>query len=120
MREEQQLKTAFASLMLESLDIALPRRVLIADGPGFRMRWIGYVLVIDRSLLYQRHLQALLAHELGHVNQEDRMARRLFAMLPTRNALGLILMALPVGIGSLLLYPMWQWYWRERIFAGDR
>jgi hypothetical protein len=119
-REQQQLQTALHSLTRARNDIAIPRRWLVADGPGLRLRWIGYVLIVDRALLQHRHLRALLAHELGHVNQEDRMARRLYAMLPTPRLTIFAVLGLPVGIGRLALYPLWAAYWRMRIYAADR
>lgn len=118
-RERQQYEAVLLILAKQRADMARPRYWLVADGPGLRMRWIGYVLVIDRPLLFHRGFAPLLAHELGHVNGEDRLARRLYAMIPEKRALLLLLLGLPASCGVLLLYPAWMWYWRRRIFAAD-
>jgi Zn-dependent protease with chaperone function len=119
-REVQQLETALAALTRARPGVVRPRRFLVADGPGVRIRWIGYVLVVDRALLQHRHLRALLAHELGHINQEDRIARRLAGMMPTARAMLFALAGLPFGLAALVFYPLWAAYWRARIFAADR
>lgn len=118
-REQKQFTTAVSALTRARSDVASPHRFLVTDGPGIRMHWIGYVLVIDRALLSHRYLLALLAHELGHVNQEDRMARRLSAMVPTPRLLVFALAGLPIGIGKLVLFPFWAAYWRSREYAAD-
>lgn len=99
--------------------ISLPRLYQSVDGLGLQTRWIGNVLLIDRKLYSHRDLLPLLAHELGHCNAEDRIARRLYAMLPRPAAVVGIIGGFPLGIGHLLLYPAWLWYWRRRVYAAD-
>lgn len=99
--------------------ISRPRVWRVADGMGLQSRWIGYVLIIDRELLRHKFFSALLAHELGHANAEDRLARRLYAMLPPTVGIVGIMGGFAFAIGHVLLYPLWAWYWRERIYAAD-
>ena len=116
-REIERFEVALSSLMRPG--VAGPRRWMVADGPGIRMRWIGYVLVVDRLLLTHRYLVPLLSHEMGHANSEDRLVHRLFATIPDIRALVGSVLGLPAGCGLLLLYPGWMWYWRERVYAAD-
>jgi hypothetical protein len=103
--------------------ISQPRMIRSADGLGVQMRWIGYALIIDRELFRDtqksRYFAPLLAHELGHSNSEDRLAHRLYDMLPRPAAIVGTLGGLPFALGHVLLYPAWMWYWRERIYAAD-
>jgi Zn-dependent protease with chaperone function len=91
----------------------------VADGMGLQSRWIGYVLVLDRELVHHQYLAPILAHELGHANSEDRLAHRLYAMLPRVKAIACLFGGLAFGIGHVLLFPLWAWYWRSRIYAAD-
>lgn len=100
--------------------ISAPGSYRSADGLGLQTRWVGYTLIIDRKLYTHRFFLPLLAHELGHSNSEDRIAHRLYAMLPRPTTAIGTLGGFPIGLGRFLLYPAWQWYWRQRIFAADR
>lgn len=116
--EQQRLETVLAVFTQAKPGIVLPR-CMIVDRLGLRLCWIGSVLVMDQPLLQHRHVHALLAHQLGYASQNP-LARGLFAMLPECYTLALGAIGLPMGIGRLLLYPMWQWYWRQQVFAADR
>jgi hypothetical protein len=100
-----------------------PRLVRAADGLGVQMRWIGNALIIDRELFRDskksRYFAPLLAHELGHSNSEDRLAHRLYAMLPRPEAVVGTLGGFPFALGHVALYLIWMWYWRQRIYAAD-
>ncbi|MGH2479705.1 MAG: hypothetical protein ACRDHW_08635, partial [Ktedonobacteraceae bacterium] len=100
-----------------------PRLIRSADGLGVQMRWIGNALIIDRELFRDnkkgRYFAPLLAHELGHSNSEDRLAHRLYAMLPRPASVVGTLGGFPFALGHVLLYPAWMWYWRQRIYAAD-
>lgn len=120
--ERAKFEAAFATVARNSIEpLQRPRRWLIAEGMGVDMRWIGYALVIDREFFNRnyRYLVPLLAHQLAHVNSEDRLAHRLYEMLPRTDALLLIVGGYPVAIGHVLLYPLWMWYWKERLYAAD-
>jgi Zn-dependent protease with chaperone function len=83
------------------------------------MRWLGYWLIIDRELLSHRYFTALLAVQLAHANSEDRLAHRLYEMLPHPALVGGVMCGFPFSVGHVLLYPFWMWYWRTREFAAD-
>lgn len=99
--------------------ISTPRVYRSVDGLNLQTRWIGNVLLIDRKLYTHRNFLPLLAHELGNTNSEDRIAHRLYAMLPRPAAVVGTLGGFPFGIGHVLLYPAWLWYWRRRVYAAD-
>jgi hypothetical protein len=100
-----------------------PRLIRSADGLGVQMRWVGNALIIDRELFRNekkgRYFAPLLAHELGHSNSEDRLAHRLYAMLPRPASVVGTIGGFPFALGHVLLYPAWMWYWRQRIYAAD-
>ncbi|MGH2478106.1 MAG: hypothetical protein ACRDHW_00405 [Ktedonobacteraceae bacterium] len=119
-REFDAFNKAFAQIASASGEQIRPPRVWkSADGLGLQTRWAGYVLIIDRKLFTHRFFAPLLAHELGNSNSEDRLARRFYAMLPWPRAVVGTLGGFPFGIGHVLLYPAWQWLWRQRIYAAD-
>lgn len=119
-REREQFEAAFAALARHaSRRVSRPGRWRVTDGLGLQMRWVGSVLVIDRQLLGHRHFPPLLAHQLGHVNSEDRLAHRLYDLLPPTSASIGALGGFPLALGHMLLFPFWMWYWRERMFAAD-
>jgi len=119
-REREHFEAICASLTRQHTgQVSRPYRWKVADGLGMQARWVGYVLVVDRELLNHRFFAAVLAHHLGHTNSEDRLAHRLYAMLPPTRALAGIIVGLPFAIGHVLLFPFWAWYWRERVFAAD-
>lgn len=116
-REREVFDKAYAQL--DGPLMSRPRVWKVADGVGLQSRWIGYVLVVDRELIHHRYFPAVLAHELGHVNAEDRLAHRLSAMLPQPRAIVCLIGGFAFGIGHILLFPLWVWYWRSRIYAAD-
>ena len=119
-RERDAFEKAFQQLALSSSELINPPRTWrTADGLGLQTRWIGNTLIIDRKLYAHRYFTPLLAHELGNSNSEDRIAHRLYAMLPRIQSVVGTLGGFPLGIGHVLLYPAWLWYWRQRIFAAD-
>lgn len=103
--------------------IFAPRLVRAADGLGVQTRWIGNALIIDRELFRDskkgRYFAPLLAHELGHSNSEDRLAHRLYAMLPRPQAIVGTLGGFSFALGHAALYLVWMWYWRQRVYAAD-
>jgi hypothetical protein len=119
-RERERFEAAFAALSRDSgQPISRPRQWLVSDGGGLDMRWHGYKLIIDRELLNHRYFPALLAVQLGHANSEDRLAHRLYEMLPPTAGIVGILVGWPFSLGHVLTYPFWAWYWKERIYAAD-
>ncbi len=91
----------------------------VRDGRGMQMRFIGFVLVIDRGILNSPHFPALLAHELAHVNSFDLLTRGLVAIFPPLRWSIFTLVGLPNASGPILLFLAWAKYWRDRVFAAD-
>ena len=120
LQEQDMFHKAVSLIVSNAHDpISPPRTWRVADGMGLQSRWVGYVLILDRELIQHRFFPAVLAHELGHSNSEDRLARRFYAMLlPVRSVVA-IFGGVAFGLGHALLYPIWAWYWRERIYAAD-
>ena len=100
--------------------IKRPRMWRVRDeDQGMQMHWIGFVLVIDRGLLYSRHFPALLSHELAHSNSSDLFTRTMYAIFPPFRWSVLTLIGLPCACGSIIWFPWWMKYWRDPIFAAD-
>jgi hypothetical protein len=119
-REREQFEAAYAVIARSGgKPIVRPRTWLVQDGSGLDMRWRGYKLIIDRELLTHRYFPCLLAVQLAHANSEDRLAHRLYQMLPPLTGIVGILGGLPFSIGHVLLYPLWMRYWKERTYAAD-
>jgi hypothetical protein len=118
-REREQFEAAFAAISRGYQQITRPRQWLVHDGSGLDMRWHGYILIIDRELLKHRYFAPLLAVQLGHANSEDRLAHRLYEMLPPTAGVVAILVGWPFALGHVLTFPFWMWYWKERIYAAD-
>jgi hypothetical protein len=89
------------------------------DDQGMQMRFIGFVLVIDRGLLFSRHFPALLAQELARASSFDLITRSMYAIFPPFRWSVLTLIGLPCACGPILLYLAWMKYWRDRVFAAD-
>ncbi len=119
-REREQFEAAFAAIIRAgNAPLSRPRVWLVHDGSGLEMRWHGYTLIIDRELLKHRALTPLLAVQLGHANSEDRLAHRLYAMLPAPAAIIGAFAGWPFALGHVLTYPLWMWYWKARVYAAD-
>ncbi len=119
-RENKRFETAYATIARNAVElVGRPRKWLVVDGPGLDMRWHGYILVIDRELLWHRCFVPLLAHQLGHANSEDRLGHRLYEMLPPTSLMVGAVCGWPFSFGHVLTYPFWMWYWRTRVYAAD-
>ena len=119
-RERQRFEATCAVIARNSPEpIARPHKWLVHDGGGLDMRWHGYRLIIDRELLTHRYFAPLLAVQLAHANSEDRLARRLYAMLPPVGVICGALVGWPFALGHVLTFPAWMWYWKERVYAAD-
>jgi len=124
-REIERFERAFDQLTRTRLNVPdapvlrKPRFWAVRDGRGMRIRWIGWVLVIDQGLLASKHFPALLAHELARYHSFDLLTRTLFALFPPLRWSILTLIGLPNASGKILLYPLWMKYWRDRVYAAD-
>jgi Zn-dependent protease with chaperone function len=87
--------------------------------PDLVIGWVGPRLVIRDSLLKSQFLPTLLMHELAHYNSADVWLRFLLELLPPPLYGFLALCGLPIGLGPLLLYFVWNWYWRNREYTAD-
>jgi hypothetical protein len=74
------------------------------------MRFIGFVLVIDRGLLYNGHFPTLLVHELALTNSFDLRNRSIYAIFPLFRWSMLTLVSLPFACGSILFHLAWMKY----------
>ncbi len=124
-REVERFDRAFAQLargrltIPEAPQLKKPRWWAVRDGHGLQIRWVGWVLVIDRDLLVSKHFPALFAHQLGHSHSFDLLTRTLWNIFPSLRWAPLTFFGLPNACGRILFYPFWMKYWRDRVFACD-
>lgn len=104
-----------------------PTRWLVIDNNEPNAQVVGTTIYVNRGLLESEYLGAVLAHELGHVNQGDGsliLALRRFVPPPLSfisfEALGclpLLLMAFGGGLGVWLTTPAWNGTGRSGSFS---
>jgi Zn-dependent protease with chaperone function len=105
--------------------VRAPRRWFVLDDPLPNAAVYADTLMLTRGLIDSGHLEAVLAHELGHLNSSDsRLAAALHRMTtqPRRRlrfpfaTVGFLLSgALPIWVTRV----PWASYWRAREFAAD-
>src|SRR3954451_12904606 len=93
-----------------------PRRINVIDAPDLNACVIGDVLYLNRALITDPHLTAVLAHELAHLGLDGRLtlALRRF-QLPVGRPPGI----LTGGLSCRLLQPAWLAWWRQREYRAD-
>jgi hypothetical protein len=113
----EQVAVTFAAHPLGALKI--PRSFRFSPDPDLEIGWVGSCLVIHDTLLKSRFLPALLLRELAHYNSNDVWLRLLLKLFPPPlYGLGTVV-GLGIGLGPLVLYFPWIWYWRTREYAAD-
>jgi len=124
-RERLIYDDALAILKVHDPQLRPPRRWFVLDEPLPNAAAYADTLMLTRGLIDSSALEAVLAHELGHLNSSDsRLAAALHRMTtqPRRRlrfpfaTLGFLLSgALAVWISRV----PWASYWRTREFAAD-
>jgi Zn-dependent protease with chaperone function len=143
-REEQQAyEDALAALDLPA-DVKHPAFMYVLDSHELNAAVVGDTLVLNRSLFDSGFLEAVLAHELGHLNSMDarvsiavnRLAGPARGTAPLRRmqTTGFLTgrsLPLPVslvillirgcagGLGTDAMTPVWSAWWRLREHVAD-
>jgi Zn-dependent protease with chaperone function len=125
--ERERLIYEDALAVLAHADPALrpPGRWFVLDEPALNAAAYANTLMLTRGLIDSGHLEAVLAHELGHLNSSDsRLAAALHRLTtPPRRRLHFPLATLGFlfsgGLGAWLTRRPWAAYWRAREFAAD-
>src|SRR3954454_17304603 len=112
-REHHAIADALAQLPASE---RAPRRIYVIDAPDLNACVIGDVLYLNRALIADPHLAAVLAHELAHLGLDGRLtlALRRF-QLPIGRPPGI----LAGGLACRLLGPACLAWWRVREYRAD-
>jgi len=103
-----------------------PRRWFVLDEPHLNAAAYADTLMLSRGLLESGQLEAVLAHELGHLNSADaRLTAALHRMTtPPRRRLHVPLRTLGFiasgALGMWITRTAWAAYWRAREFQADQ
>src|ERR1039458_394791 len=124
-RERLVFEDAITSLTYHDPDLRPPRRWFVTDDPELNAAVYADTLKVTRGLLESGFLEAVLAHELGHLNSSDaRLAAALHRMTtPPRtelpSVLGMIALVVTGGLAVMLTKAPWGVYWRAREYHAD-
>jgi Zn-dependent protease with chaperone function len=124
-RERLVFEDAITTLTQHDPDLRPPRRWFVTDEQELNAAVYADTLKITRGLLESGYLEAVLAHELGHLNSSDaRLAAALHRMTtPPRRQVhrGFQTIALVAtgGLAVKLTRAPWGVYWRAREHHAD-
>jgi Zn-dependent protease with chaperone function len=102
-----------------------PRRWFVLDEPTLNAAAYSDTLMLTRGLLESGCLEAVLAHELGHLNSSDaRLAAALHRLTtPPRRRMRFPLRTISFlfsgALGAWITRVPWAAYWRAREFEAD-
>ncbi|HEV7529175.1 MAG TPA: M48 family metalloprotease [Solirubrobacteraceae bacterium] len=103
-----------------------PRRWFVLDEPTVNAAAYADALMVTRGLIESGYLEAVLAHELGHLNSSDARVAAALHRLTTpprwrmRFPLRTVGLLISGALGMWLMRIPWGAYWREREFEADR
>jgi Zn-dependent protease with chaperone function len=124
-RERLLYEDALQALTQADPDLRAPRRWFVIDEPHMNAAAYADTLMLTRGLLESGYLEAVLAHELGHLNSSDtRLTAALHRLTtPPREPLPAPLRTLgSFASGALVMWltrVAWAAYWRRREFEAD-
>jgi Zn-dependent protease with chaperone function len=124
-RERLVFEDAITTLTHHDPDLRPPRRWFVTDEPELNASVYADTLKVTRGLLESGFLEAVLAHELGHLNSSDaRLAAALHRMTtPPRtelpSILGVIALFVTGALAVMLTKAPWGIYWRAREYHAD-
>jgi Zn-dependent protease with chaperone function len=102
-----------------------PRRWFVLDEPQVNAAVYSDTLMVTRGLLESGYLEAVLAHELGHLNSSDARLTAALHRLTTpprtrmRFPLRTVSFFLTGALGMWVMRVPWGAYWRAREFDAD-
>lgn len=124
-REQLILDDAITTLRQHNPQLRAPRRWTITDEHHANAAVYGDTMMVTRGLLESGYLEAVVAHELGHLNSSDgRLSAALYRLTtPPRKrmpfGLRLITMLATGAAGVWLMRGPWGVYWRARENQAD-
>jgi Zn-dependent protease with chaperone function len=117
--------TRFATLQHADPQLRPPRRWAVLDAHHYNAAVYADTLMVIRGLLESGFLEAVLAHELGHLNSSDARLTAALRRLTTpprdevRRGLRTITLIATGGLVVWLTRAPWGAYWRSREHHAD-
>jgi Zn-dependent protease with chaperone function len=124
-RERHVLEDAIATLRHTDPKLRPPRRWAVIDEHRFNAAVYADTLILTRGLLESGYLEAVLAHELGHLNSSDARLTAALHRLTTpprgemRRGLRTITLFATGGLVVWMTRAPWGAYWRSREHQAD-
>ncbi|MGA2454392.1 MAG: M48 family metalloprotease [Solirubrobacteraceae bacterium] len=124
-RERLVFDDAIATLQHADPSLRPPRRWAVLDEHHFNAAVYADTLIVTRGLLESGYLEAVLAHELGHLNSSDARLTAALHRLTTppreevRRGLRTITLIATGGLAVWLTRAPWGAYWRSREHHAD-
>jgi len=127
-REQLLIDEALGVLLAHQPDLRPPAHIFIRDDPTINAAVCADRVEINTGALFDEHLTATLAHELGHLNSEDgRLTAATYALAlfphlargPRITAKGLFVSIVTGEAGLWLFQRPWAAYYRHREYEAD-
>src|ERR1035437_1760958 len=124
-RERLVFEDAIATLCYADPQLRPPRRWFVLDVPECNATVYADTLMLSRGLLESSYLEAVIAHELGHLNSSDaRLTAALYRLTtpPRQQARWGLRTLMLIVTGALAVQATmapWGAYWRAREHQAD-
>lgn len=125
-REQLVYEDAIAQLRQADPKLRAPRRWFVTDDESEQSAAYADTVMVGRGLLDSGYLEAVLAHELGHLNTSDARVTAALDRITTppyrevRRGLNTLCFVASGAIGMWPLRAPWSAYWRSREHKADQ
>jgi Zn-dependent protease with chaperone function len=124
-RERLLFDDALSVLKQADSRLRAPRRWFVIDEPDPNAAAYADTLMVTRGLLESGYVEAVIAHELGHLNSSDSRLTAALLRLTTPPRAPLPFPLRTIGfvasgaLGAWIMRVPWAAYWRAREFQAD-
>lgn len=139
-REKTYIHRAIGEIASVAPKVQSADHYFVIDTFGESASIVGSTIYINRDMIESEYLPAVLAHELGHLENGDSylvLALNRLVWIPTARVdmkggntdifygyallvFNIFLSILLGGLGVYLTQPFWTWYWQDREYMADK